>query len=109
VKAFAVVLLFGTSVFAQESSSPIATAPGCGAALVKFDVKMDKSPHALLQPPPGQAIVYFLEDYTEFVFFVCGRSGRASLVRELAVAGGDWRTRYECLASRRPLSASHPR
>jgi len=66
VKAFAVVLLFGTLVFAQDSSSPINTAPGCGEASVKFDVKTDKSPHALLQPPPGQAMVYFVEDDTEF-------------------------------------------
>jgi hypothetical protein len=66
VKAFAVVLLFGTLVFAQDSSSPINTAPGCGAASVKFDVKTDKSPHALAPPPPGQAMVYFVEDDTEF-------------------------------------------
>lgn len=66
MKAFAVVLLFGTFVFAQGSSSPINTAPGCGAASVKFDVKTDKSPHALVQPPSGQAMVYFVEDDTEF-------------------------------------------
>ena len=66
MKAFAVVLLFGTFVFAQDSSSSINTAPGCGTASVKFEVKMDKSPHPLLQPPPGQAIVYFVEDDTEF-------------------------------------------
>ena len=66
MKAFAVVLLFGTFVFAQDSSSSINTAPGCGAASVKFDVKTDKSPHALLQPAPGQAMVYFVEDDTEF-------------------------------------------
>jgi hypothetical protein len=29
-------------------------------------VKTDKSPHVLLQPPPGQATVYFVEDDTEF-------------------------------------------
>jgi hypothetical protein len=66
VKAFTVVLLFGTLAFAQESSSPVNTAPSCGAASVKFDVKTDKSPHALTQPPPGQAMVYFVEDDTEF-------------------------------------------
>jgi len=42
VKAFAVVLLFGTFVFAQDSSSSINTAPGCGAASVKFNVKTVK-------------------------------------------------------------------
>jgi len=66
VKAFAVVLLFGTFIFAQDSSPSIKTAPGCGAASVKFEVKTDKSQHALPQPPPGQAMMYFVEDDTEF-------------------------------------------
>jgi hypothetical protein len=66
MKSFAVVLLFGIVVFAQESSTPISPAPGCGTASVKFDVKTDKSPHGLIEPPPGQAIVYFVEDDTEF-------------------------------------------
>jgi hypothetical protein len=66
VKAFALVLLFGTFVFAQDSSSSINSAPGCGAASVKFDVKMDKSQHALQSPPSGQAMMYFVEDDTEF-------------------------------------------
>lgn len=66
MKAFAVVLLFGTFVFAQDSSSSINTAPGCGAASAKFDVKTEKSSHPLLQPPPGQAMVYFVEDDTRF-------------------------------------------
>ena len=65
MKAFAVVLLFGTFVFAQNSSS-INEAPGCGAASVKFDVKADKSQHALLTPPPDQAVMYFVEDDSEF-------------------------------------------
>lgn len=66
MKAFAVMLFFGTFVFAQQSSSPSDAAPGCGTASVKFEVKTDKSPHVLLQPPPGQATVYFVEDDTEF-------------------------------------------
>ena len=66
MKAFAVVLLFGTFIFAQDSSPSIKTAPGCGAASVKFEVKTDKSQHALPQPPPGQAMMYFVEDDTEF-------------------------------------------
>lgn len=66
MKVFAIVLLFGTFVVAQDASSPVNTAPGCGAASVKFEVKRDKSSHPLLQPPSGQAMVYFVEDDTEF-------------------------------------------
>lgn len=66
MKTFAVVLLFATLVVAQDSSSPINVAPACGADSVKFDVKTEKSPHALVQPTPGQAMIYFVEDDTEF-------------------------------------------
>ncbi|HLV85706.1 MAG TPA: DUF2846 domain-containing protein [Candidatus Sulfotelmatobacter sp.] len=66
MKAIAVVLLFGTIVFAQDGPSPGNAAPGCGPASIKFEVKADKSPHALVQTPAGQAMVYFVEDDTEF-------------------------------------------
>lgn len=66
MKAVAVALLFGAFVYAQDSSSTFNPAPGCGSAAIKFDVKTDKSRHALAQPSPGQAMVYFVEDDSEF-------------------------------------------
>ena len=85
MKAFAVVLLFGTFVFGQDSSSSTNTAPGCGATSVKFDVKTDKSPPPLLQPPPGQAMVYFVEDDTEFE-----STRKISMLRALTARALGW-------------------
>lgn len=68
MKPFVVVLLFSSVLFAQQSS-PTSTgtpAPGCGAGGIKFSVKADKSLQAAVQPPEGQALVYFVEDDTEF-------------------------------------------
>lgn len=67
MKMLAVVLFFAATACAQ--STPIAFAPACGAAAVKFDVKTDKTNHSTEQPQDGKALVYFVEDDTEFESF----------------------------------------
>jgi hypothetical protein len=66
-----VAVLFSLSLFflaattlAQNRST--APAPGCSTTFIKFDVKTDKSQHPVMQPESGKAIVYFVEDDTEF-------------------------------------------
>src|ERR1700760_1370283 len=52
-----VVLLLATAAFAQDQL-PAA----CGPKDVNFNVKLDKSQHALSQPAAGKALVYFVQD-----------------------------------------------
>lgn len=53
---------------AQDRPVASATAPGCGADNVKFDVKTDRSQqHPLSKPEPGKALVYFLQNDTYFL------------------------------------------
>jgi hypothetical protein len=55
-----IVLLLATCAFAQERSAIEAAA--CGPKSASFDVKRDESQHALSQPEPGKALVYFVQD-----------------------------------------------
>jgi hypothetical protein len=64
MKATLAVLFLAATAFAQKTGS--AVAPGCGATDVKFEVKTDKSQHPVLQPEGGKAVVYFVEDDTQF-------------------------------------------
>lgn len=50
-----------TSGFAQDSLG----APGCGDPKDKFEVKTEKGQYAS-QPPAGKALVYFIEDDSNF-------------------------------------------
>lgn len=69
MKAVLAILLlsFATVTFAQTQSVERAAAPGCGKDDVKFDVKTDKSQHPFPKPDPGKALVYFLQDDTDFL------------------------------------------
>lgn len=64
--AVAVLFLLAATALAQNSPTGTAMAPGCGATDIKFDVKTDKSQHPAIQPDPGKAVVYFVEDDTLF-------------------------------------------
>lgn len=55
-----VIMLLVASAFAQVQSA-VATA-ACGPDDVDFEIKLDKSKHALTQPEPGKARVYFIQD-----------------------------------------------
>ena len=64
-----VILLFGfaTVALAQTPTIEQAAAPGCGKDDIKFDVKTDKSQHPFVKPDAGKALVYFLQDDTNFL------------------------------------------
>ncbi|MGC2330406.1 MAG: DUF2846 domain-containing protein [Candidatus Acidiferrales bacterium] len=52
-------------VVAQGQPTGVAAAPGCGPAKIEFDVKTEKQ-HPVMQPAPGKALVYFLQDDAKF-------------------------------------------
>jgi hypothetical protein len=67
VKSLLALLLFAIPVFAQSTPTiTTAVAPGCGPDDSKFDVKTDKNKHLATQPEPGKALLYFLEDDSDF-------------------------------------------
>lgn len=64
MKASLFVLLLSAMAFAQNATT--AAAPGCGTTQTKFDVKTDKSQHPMAQLEGAKAVVYFVEDDTDF-------------------------------------------
>jgi hypothetical protein len=60
--------LLPLSAFGQEKQAPIAGAPGCGDDTVKFEVKTAAEPNDTA-PGPGRALVYFIEDDSNFESF----------------------------------------
>lgn len=66
MKASLVVHLFATTALAQKNATPAASAPGCGAADIKFAIKTDKAQHPAAQPEKNKAMIYFIEDDSSF-------------------------------------------
>jgi hypothetical protein len=64
MKAAFILLLLASPALAQNKDR--AVAPGCGAVDAKFDVKKVKGQHPISQPDAGKALVYFIEDDTDF-------------------------------------------
>jgi hypothetical protein len=60
MKVALIALLFAAPAFAQ--APPAASTVACGPENVSFKVKLDDSQHTLVQPDPGKALVYFLQD-----------------------------------------------
>jgi hypothetical protein len=58
--------VFSTLTFAQTFPSSQAVVPGCGDKKIKWDVAADRSKHPIAAPEPGKALVYFLQDDTNF-------------------------------------------
>lgn len=65
LKAIPVLLLFAAPAFAQDAAGTAVAPGGCGPDTAKFEVKTEKQ-HPLGQPEAGKALVYFIEDDTEF-------------------------------------------
>ena len=65
MRTILLLFLFASPVFAQ-SAPAVAVAPGCGASNVNFSVKTDKNQHPFPQADAGKALVYFVEDDSEF-------------------------------------------
>lgn len=66
MKAALAFFLLASPAFAQSKLVDRAVAPGCGAEDAKFDVKKVKGQHSLAQPDTEKALVYFIEDDTDF-------------------------------------------
>jgi len=58
--------LLPASVIAQDKPSATAAAAGCGTENVKFEVKTARSQHPIGKPDAGKALVYFLQDDTDY-------------------------------------------
>lgn len=65
MKTILLLFLFASPAFAQ-SAPTVATAPGCGASSTAFSVKTNKNQHPFAQPDAGKALVYFIEDDSNF-------------------------------------------
>src|SRR5208283_5801278 len=65
MKLLLALLLFALPAFAQTTATP-AAAPGCGSEDYKFDVKTDKGKHPQFQPDSSKALLYFIEDDSNF-------------------------------------------
>ncbi len=67
MKIALVALLLAASAFAQTPSAVLP--PSCGAVAVDFKVKLDDAQHAMAQPEAGKALIYFIHDSGESLFF----------------------------------------
>ena len=63
----ALVLLASLLALGRAQSQGAASAPGCGASNIEFQVKTAHKQHPTSQPATGKAEVYFLQDDTEFL------------------------------------------
>jgi len=57
---------FATHTFAQTFPTAQAVSPSCGDKKVKWDVTTDRSKHPFATPESGKALVYFLQDDTNY-------------------------------------------
>jgi hypothetical protein len=69
MKVAVALFLLAPPAFAQNVPASSEVPPGCGAKQAKFDVKTDKGQHPAVHPSEGKALVYFVEDDTEFESF----------------------------------------
>jgi hypothetical protein len=65
-----VLILFATSVFAQDQAAIAAAEAACGPKNVKFDVRPDETQHPVPQPETGKALVYVIEDLGQLPDYV---------------------------------------
>lgn len=63
MRIIALFALFAASAFAQTQSPSLPAR--CGPEQASLDVKLDQSPHAVAQPEPGKALIYFIQDIGE--------------------------------------------
>ena len=60
LKTALVLLLFASPALAQDSTTNLLAAAGCGANEIHFDVKTNKTQHPISQPGGGKALVYVI-------------------------------------------------
>jgi len=61
MKRTLVLMFLAVSAVAQDKPAVVAAA-ACGRNDISFDVKRDQTQHALAQPEPGKARIYFVQD-----------------------------------------------
>jgi hypothetical protein len=66
MRTMLLIFLMATPAFSQSSTAGSAVAPGCGTVDTKFEVKPDKGQDAAAQASDGKALVYFIEDDSQF-------------------------------------------
>jgi hypothetical protein len=66
MKTTLLVFLMASAILAQAQTPDTRLAPSCGPNEVKFNVKTTKNPHQVGQPESGKALVYFIEDNSEY-------------------------------------------
>jgi len=66
MKAALLFFLLASPAFAQNKFADTAIAPGCGQEEVKFNVKTLKHEHPAAKPGADQALVYFIEDDSNY-------------------------------------------
>ena len=60
MRVMILVALLAVSAFAQDQSADVRAA--CGPQDVNLAVKQDDSQHAVAQPQPGKALIYFVQE-----------------------------------------------
>lgn len=73
MKSALVVMFFAALAFSQTPSGTATSA--CGPKNASFDVKLDKTQHALAQPDSGKALVYFIQEKGSDAFAVTTNIG----------------------------------
>jgi len=66
MKATLLFFLLVSPALAQNKFADAALAPSCGADDAKFDVKTLKNQHPVAQPDAQKALVYFIEDNSNY-------------------------------------------
>jgi len=61
-KTILAVVLFASTVFAQDHPAAAAANGGCGPSEIQFDVKTNENQHPVATPEAGKAVVYVFED-----------------------------------------------
>jgi len=59
------LLLFISSVLAQNRSTATSVPASCGSSQVQFKVKLDRTQHTVGEPEPGKALVYVFEEFED--------------------------------------------
>ena len=61
------LMMFLASLAFAQSQTASPTSAGCGPAEVKFKVLRDQQNHSAVQPESGKALVYLIQDDTQFL------------------------------------------
>ena len=78
-----ILIALAATALAQEKDKPAVVTTACGGKDIQFEVKKDGSQHALAQPEPGKARVYFVQDFGQTQCF-----GSCGVIVKIGLNGG---------------------